>query len=95
MVQSKDAKQRLGAVRVLVYTSKQAKQTSKCLVFDAVRVMVYTSKGLVWCGCQANKLSKQARVKVLGSMRVLYPSKCLVLGAKRISNVKVLGLVRW
>ncbi len=42
-------------------------------------------------------LSKQARIRVLGSMRVLYASKGLVLGAgaKRISKVKVLGLVRW
>jgi len=46
-----------------------------------------------WCGAGlskqrfglvlvlANKLSNQARVRVLGSMRVLYASKCLVLGA--------------
>ncbi len=44
MVQSKDAKQWLGAVWML---NKQAR-ISKGLVFDAVRVMVYTSKGLVF-----------------------------------------------
>ncbi len=69
----------------------------RCGCCAGARVRVYPSKGLAWCGCQANKLNKQARVRVLGSMRVLYASKCLVLGAgaKRISKVKVLGLVRW
>ncbi len=41
--------------------SKQAKQTSKGLVFDAVRVLVYTSKGLAWFGAGV-VLNKQARV---------------------------------
>ncbi len=46
--------------------SKQAKQTSKCLVFDAVRVWgrwcgagLYKQRfGLVWCGGGAKQTSK-------------------------------------
>ena len=65
--------------------SKQAKQTSKGLVFNAVRVRWQ------WCGA---KQTSKARVRV-------YPSKDkmawlgAVLSAMVGCKVKVFGLVRW
>jgi hypothetical protein len=59
--------------------SKQAKQTSKGLVFDAVRVRWWcgakqTSKDKqgfgAGCGCGAVVLNKQARVRCLVPVRV-------------------------
>ncbi len=86
--------------------SKQAKQTSKGLVFDAVRVRwrcgagLYKQRfGLVWCGGGAKQTkirSKQglgAGAMVRSYLKARF--RCLVpmLGgsATRISKVKVLG----